>query len=78
MKQEILQAPDIAKASFAKIAPFWPLKNLIAVNPLQGLEDVPIEEALKLGAAYFQQTQLPKEMEAVNRGNDQMAAGLFR
>ena len=30
---------DLAKASFKKIAPFWPLKNLIAVNPLQGLED---------------------------------------
>ena len=28
---------------------------------------MPVEEALKLGAAYFQQSQLPKEMEAVNR-----------
>lgn len=67
IKQGITQIPDIAKSSFAKIAPFWPLKNLIAVNPLQGLEDLPIEEALKLGAAYFKQTELPREMEAVNR-----------
>lgn len=67
MTQELNQAPDMAKASFGKVAPFWPLKNLIAVNPLQGLENLPIEEALKLGAAYFQQTELPKKMEAVNR-----------
>ena len=59
--------PDMAKESFGKLAPFWPLKNLIAVNPLQGLEDLPVEEALKQGAAYFQQGDLPKEMEAVNR-----------
>jgi uncharacterized protein YbcC (UPF0753/DUF2309 family) len=67
MKQEANPMPDMVKASFAKMAPFWPLKNLIAVNPLQGLEDLPVEEALKLGAAYFQQSDLPKEMEAVNR-----------
>lgn len=67
MTQELNKAPDMAKTSFAKIAPFWPLKNLIAVNPLQGLEDLPIEEAMKLGAAYFQHSEIPKEMEAVNR-----------
>lgn len=53
--------------SFNTIAPSWPLKNLIAVNPLQGLEDLPVEEALPLGSAYFQQTSLPEPMEAVNR-----------
>lgn len=53
--------------SFKKIAPFWPLKNLVAVNPLQGLEDLPIEEAFKTAAAYFQQQEFPKGMEAVNR-----------
>ena len=64
---EIAQERDLAAESFKKMAPFWPLKNLIAVNPLQGLEDMPIEEALKLGAVYFQQPTLPKPMEAVNR-----------
>jgi len=49
------------------IAPFWPLKSLIAVNPLQGFEDLPIEEALVKGSASFQHTFLPKPMEAVNR-----------
>ena len=57
---------DIIIQSFKKIAPFWPLKNLIAVNPLQGLEDLPFEEALKMSAAYFEQKDLPEAMEAVN------------
>lgn len=58
---------DCIKRSFKQLAPFWPLKNLIAVNPLQGLEDLPIEEAFKHGAAYFQQSDLPQPMEAINR-----------
>lgn len=57
---------NLAKTSFAKIAPLWPLKNLIAVNPLQGFENLPIEDALNIGAAHFQQADFPKEMEAIN------------
>ena len=41
------------KESWGRIAPFWPLKNLIAVNPLAGFEHLPFEEALHQGAAYF-------------------------
>ncbi|MFM9890124.1 MAG: DUF2309 domain-containing protein [Rickettsiales bacterium] len=59
--------PDMATQSFKTIAPFWPLKNLIAVNPLQGFEDMPIEEALTLGAASLQQADLPEPMQEVNR-----------
>lgn len=58
---------DLVKNSFNKIAPFWPLNNLIAVNPLQGLEDLPIENALNIGAEYFQQRELPQPMLSVNR-----------
>ena len=58
---------DITCASFKKIAPLWPLKNLIAINPLSGLEDLAIEQALKQGAAYFEQKTLPQAMEDVNR-----------
>ena len=58
---------DMTAESFKKIAPFWPLKNLIAVNPLQGFEDFPIEKALQIGASYFEQEALPLGMEAVNR-----------
>lgn len=58
---------DIVKQSFKAVAPSWPLRNLIAVNPLQGLEDLPFEEALKMGAVYFEQPDLPEPMCAVNR-----------
>lgn len=58
---------DLVKNAFDKIAPFWPLQNLIAVNPLRGLEDLPIEQALKIGSAYFQQEDIPQPMELVNR-----------
>ncbi len=57
---------DIIKESWKIIAPFWPLKNLIAVNSLQGLEDLAFEEALTKAAAYFELEELPKSMEAVN------------
>jgi uncharacterized protein YbcC (UPF0753/DUF2309 family) len=57
----------LIKESWKNISPFWPLKNLIAVNPLQGLEDLPIEGAMAQGAAFFQQKELPKPMESVNR-----------
>lgn len=58
---------DAVMASWSNIAPFWPLKNLIAVNPLRGLEHLPVEQALIQGAAWFQQEDIPHPMEAVNR-----------
>jgi uncharacterized protein YbcC (UPF0753/DUF2309 family) len=58
---------SIITESWAKISPFWSLKNLIAVNPLQGFEDLPIEEALVQGAAFFEQKEFPKPMELINR-----------
>ena len=57
---------DIIKKSWKIIAPFWPLKNLIAVNPLQGLEDLAFEEALTDASSYFEIKELPKAMEEVN------------
>ena len=53
--------------SWSKIAPFWPLKNLIAVNPIAGLEDLKFEDALKQAKAYFQQEEMPIGMQHVNR-----------
>ncbi len=55
------------KKSWSKIAPFWPLKNLIAVNPIAGFEDLPFEEALRQAKAYFQQKDMPLGMQHVNR-----------
>lgn len=65
-----VQQADIAttiQQSWNLIAPFWPLKNLIAVNPLSGLEDLPFEEALRQGQGYFQQKELPEPMYEINR-----------
>ena len=57
---------DIIKESWKIIAPFWPLKNLIAVNPLQGLENLSFEDALTKASSYFELEELPKAMEEVN------------
>lgn len=58
---------ELIKESWKKIAPFWPLKNLIAINPLQGFEDLPIEKAMIEGATFFEQENLPSAMELINR-----------
>lgn len=53
--------------SWTKIAPFWPLKNLIAVNPIAGFETLRFEDALTQANAYFQQQEIPAGMQQVNR-----------
>jgi hypothetical protein len=58
---------DHIRQSWTRIAPSWPLKNLIAVNPLAGFENLPFEEALRAGHAYFQQSSLPAPMADINR-----------
>ncbi len=58
---------SLIKESWEKISPFWPLKNLIAVNPLQGLEDLPIEKAMLEGAVFFEQKEFPASMSLINR-----------
>ena len=66
MAQENVTMHDLVTKTFSKIAPFWPLQNLIAINPLQGFEDLPVEEALKLGSAYFEQSDWPDEILLIN------------
>ena len=56
----------LSKSAWAKMAPFWPLQNLIACNPLQGFENLPFKEALKKASTHFEQENLPKEMEEIN------------
>ncbi len=53
--------------AFEKIAPFWPLKNLIAVNPLKGFENIPFEQAINEGIYYFQQNEIPVPLQDINR-----------
>lgn len=71
MKAQARQANEAltqaATQSWSKIAPFWPLKNLIATNPIAGFENMPFKEALKHAKAHFQQANLPKPMQTVNR-----------
>ena len=65
--QENNEIENLLKAAWSKMAPFWPLENLIACNPLQGFENLPFEEALKKAAIYFDQEILPQEIEEINR-----------
>lgn len=53
--------------SWSRIAPFWPLKNLIATNPLAGFTHLNFEQAVQQASTYFQSNDLPKEMVEVNR-----------
>jgi uncharacterized protein YbcC (UPF0753/DUF2309 family) len=54
------------KNAFSKIAPFWPLDTLVSVNPLQGFEELAIEEAIALASSYFQNPDLPEKMLEIN------------
>lgn len=69
MSPELPSKPigDVIAESWTTIAPFWPLENLIAVNPLGGFEHLPIEAALTLAEALFEQADLPGPMLGVNR-----------
>ena len=49
------------------VSPVWPLKTIIACNPLQGLEDLPFETAVARGDALFRQTHPSPELASVNR-----------
>ncbi|QVL34154.1 DUF2309 family protein [Telmatocola sphagniphila] len=50
------------------LAPVWPLKTIIACNPLLELEDLPFEEAVKKSTGYHSLGKLAiSGREAVNR-----------
>lgn len=61
IKKLVASASDI-------VAPVWPLKTFIAVNPLQGLENLPFEEAvLKIERQRAASNDGTKGRELVNR-----------
>jgi len=62
-----LKIAELSKSAWAKMAPFWPLENLIACNPLQGFENLPFKEALEKASTHFEQQNLPAEIEEINR-----------
>jgi len=44
---------------YALVAPTWPLANAVACNPLQGLEELPFDEAVRHGRELFDAQTLP-------------------
>jgi uncharacterized protein YbcC (UPF0753/DUF2309 family) len=70
-KQVQLTTSDEIRATVAKaaniVSPVWPLKTIIACNPLQGLEDLPFETAVAQGDSLFRQTDTSPELASVNR-----------
>ena len=67
MEKQNHNIKELSKAAWQKIAPFWPLENLIACNPLQGFENLPFNDALKKAETFFEQENMPKEIEEINR-----------
>lgn len=53
--------------SWEKIAPSWPLKHLVAMNPLAGFESLPFIEALWETNRHFLRDDLPQSLQSVNR-----------
>lgn len=58
---------NLIEKTWEKISPTWPLKNVIACNPLQGFENLQFEEALKQSPGLFQNQQLPLQLEKINQ-----------
>jgi len=52
--------------SWKKIAPCWPLENIIAVNPLGGFQDLHFQEALQTASFYFQTKNISDEIKNIN------------
>lgn len=65
------------KQAWAKISPWWPLKNLIATNPLQGFEDLPFEDAVMAGSRHFQNKEIQQKLKNVNRETIKWCQVLF-
>lgn len=53
--------------SWNTIAPFWPLKNLIAVNPLQGYEGLNFEAALQQAQCFSTCDRITESLKKINR-----------
>ncbi len=54
-------------SAWNNISPTWSLKNIIAVNPLQGLEDLKFDQALDLSYNLFKIKNFPQALKTVNQ-----------
>lgn len=66
-EEQIQQLTNAIRNAWKKIAPFWPMQNLVATNPLRGFEDMPFERALDEAQLLFQQKSLPTPLKEINR-----------
>ena len=60
---------NLVSQSSDLIAPAWSLKNFVASNPLQGLENLNFERAASKAHDYFHAKILPDELIALNAYN---------
>lgn len=67
VQKSIEMIHPLVKAAWANVAPVWPLKNVIACNPLQGLEHLDFEDACEIAAEYYQQPTISDGLAEVNR-----------
>ncbi len=59
------------------IPPLWPLKSIIARNPLAYFENINFNKALVKADAYFRRAAIPPEMHIVNRETIKWCAAFF-
>lgn len=76
-KTPVKSPEEIIKEVWEIIPPVWPLENVIACNPLQGLESLPFEKACEAGFNYFQRSDIPEELSAINRETIKWCQVLF-
>lgn len=67
----------IIEKTWHLVPPFWPLSHLIAVNPLQSLEEEPFEEAVDRAQSLFEQKELPNLIRSLNRNNIKWMQSFF-
>ncbi len=58
-QSNIAQSRQRLAKLYALVAPTWPLANAVACNPLQGLEELPFDEAVRRGQELFDAQTLP-------------------
>ena len=58
---------DIIEAAWRPISPFWPLQSIVSVNPLQGLEYLPFDQAIVHAQHLWGRTPLPDTISTANR-----------
>jgi len=67
LRNERINLEESIRHCWARISSFWPLKSIVAVNPLAGFENLSFESGLKEAEIFFEQKSIPEGMALVNR-----------